>query len=214
MESHIQMLSSAKLTFTLTVGCVYQCAVRGQGASDPGLRGHPGHTVRPLRQCQQQLRQLAAHLHHLPQSTARPASELPGSDRHLRHHHQQGRDATTYLLQGGEEPQHRHGESDFYSLASAVASSVFGGQICKSLFSNLSVGLQCVPVLQEISICVQFYQLQSWWVNVKYLHKCCTLVWIERMQWVVKEQVLYCKFITSSALKDFVCSLFDDATYW
>lgn len=65
-----------------------QCAVRGKGASNPGLRGHPGDAVRPLRQRQQQLGHLAAHLHHLAPGAARPAAELPRRDGHLRHSHE------------------------------------------------------------------------------------------------------------------------------
>lgn len=117
--SHLYMISSsrslkmwsAELTFLLYVCYLYQCAVWGQGTSDPGLRGHPGHTVRPLRQCQQQLCHLAAHLYHLPPRTTRPASEFPRGDRHLCHCYQQGRDATTHLLQGGQEPQLWYGKS-------------------------------------------------------------------------------------------------------
>ena len=106
-----------KLTSFLTACCVGQGSLWGQGASDPGLRGHPGHPIRPLRQCQQQLGHLAAHLHHPPPSAARPASELPGSDRHLRHCHQQRGDAATYLLQSGQEPQLWHGKTRFYLLS-------------------------------------------------------------------------------------------------
>lgn len=47
--------------------------------------------------------------------------------------------------------------------------------ICNSFDLNLSVGLQCVPVLQEVSVCIQLYQLQSWWVQVSFLSwfGCC-----------------------------------------
>lgn len=79
----------------------------------------------------------------------------------MRHRHQQRRDAAAHLLQSGQEPQLRHGASEFSFLALSVA-SLMKVQIHNESVIDLSVGLQRVPVLQEVCVRIKFHQLQSW----------------------------------------------------
>lgn len=95
---------------TAVLRLLLQCAVRMEGAAEAGLPPHPDHTLRPSGQHQRQL--LPTDLRHLPPGAREPAAHRPGRHRHLHHHPEQGGDASTHLLQGGEESQQQHGERD------------------------------------------------------------------------------------------------------
>lgn len=88
----------------------YQDSLRVEGEAEARMSHRPNNALGSA--CQYQQLVLPAHLHHLPPGPEEPAPHVTGRHRCLHHHPGQGRDAPSHLLQGGQEPQQQHGETE------------------------------------------------------------------------------------------------------